>query len=82
MVANAEPIVEGVGDYYMSLVFFRKASLARLCHQYGVVPDGVCKVTVTFLREDLTRENCNDKLHSRGDDQSDIFDCSDADHQW
>jgi len=78
MVTNL--LVKSSSPNYLELTTEAPRQIAGLCHQFGVVPQSVVAVTVTFIREDLTRENYNDKLQGRGDDQDDIFACLDPDH--
>jgi len=60
------PIIRSVSDVYIEFETEDLGKIRGLCHQFGIIPDGVCKVTVIFYRGDLTRENCNDKLQDTG----------------
>jgi len=79
--------ITSVGDYYFEVELLPKSDLpamvaiARACG--GTNLQRVCKVCVTFVRDPLTYEVCNDKPKYPGaepDEQLDTFRCSDVDH--
>jgi len=55
-----------VDDLYLEIDVL--GDLAWLCNRYGVVPDGICKVSVIFIREPLTQGNYSEKLQEPGAD--------------
>lgn len=75
-------VVESVSDTWLELSSRRPGPIAQLCHLLSVVPQGVCKVSVIFVRVPLTDENANDKYTETPGDGPDLFTsvCSDPDH--
>jgi len=73
-------LVEGVGDDYLTLSWYDRGSIAELCHRFSVRPDGVCKVSVNFVRAPLDNENLHAKIQIPRDDSLDLFNCEDPDH--
>lgn len=72
--------IDSVADTWLELSSRRPGPIAQLCHLLSVVPEGVCKVSVTFLRTPLTAKNDNYNIQGTGDDSFELFDCSDPDH--
>jgi len=75
-----ELLVKSSAPNYLELVAESPAKVRGLCHQFGVVPQSVVAVYVTFLREDLTHDRCIEQLQGGGaDSQTSIFECVDED---
>jgi len=81
---QSERIVLGVSDVYIAFEASSVEDIRYFCHKFNIIPKGVCKVSVIFIREGLTGENCNEKFQDRGnepdDSTGDLFQCEDADH--
>jgi len=55
-------IVQSTSVHHVEVDFVDPDDIYRLCNAAGIVAKGVCKVSVIFVREGLTDEECYEKF--------------------